>query len=172
MAHAHPSVVIQNLTVSDVALSTLASRTAIQLSTQFSTTIARSFLVKRIKYFLLISSITGGEGPFTACLAPGDASLAEIAAAYDDVNSVGPQDTTQERTQDNVWNIWQNSVRQFESKANATEAELHVEIPMGKGMPALENQGVQLVLFNHDGAALTTGAVVKGTVQLWGVWLK
>ncbi len=171
MAHAH-DLRIQNLTVADVALGTLASRTALQLSSQFSTTLTRTFLIKKIKYFLLISAITGGEGPFTAFLARGDASIAEIGAALDEINTVGPEDTTQERTQDNVWNISQNSQRQFESKANATEAELHVEVSFPKGIPAMENAGVQLVLFNHDGAALTTGAVVKGTVQLYGVWMK
>ncbi len=171
MAHAH-DLRIQNLTVSNIALGTLAARTAAQLSSQFGTSLTRTFLIKKIKYALFISGITGGEGPFTAGLAPGDASLAEIAAAFDEINTVGPSDLTQERTQDNVWNVSQNSWVSFESKANATEAELHEEMPLKNGIPAREAQGVQLALFNHDGSALTTGAVVKGTVQLWGVWMK
>ncbi len=170
MAHGH-DLRIQNLTVANVALSTLAARTAILLSSQFATTLKRTFLIKKIKYHLFISGITGGEGPFTAGLARGDATTAEVAAAFDEINTVGPQDTSQERTQDNVWNVSQNTWRQFESEANATEAELHGEMPIAKGIPALEDQGVQLMLFNHDSSALTTGAVVKGTVQLWGVWL-
>ncbi len=172
MAHAHPSVQVQNLTIADVALGTLAARTAFQLSTQFSTTIDRTFLMKKLKYIVMISGLTAGEGPFTIGLAPGDASLAEIKAAYDDLNSVGPSDLTQERTQDNIWNILQNTWVPLTEGANATIAQALLEVPLGKGFPAIENQGVQLVLFSHDGGALTTGSVVKGTVQIWGVWLK
>ncbi len=171
MAHAH-ALRIQNLTVSNVGLATLAARTAILLSSQFATTLTRTFLIKKMKYMLFISGITGGEGPFTAGLARGDVTIAEVNAAFDEINTVGPSDTTQERTQDNVWNVSQNTWRSFESEANATEAELHGEFGFKNGIPALENQGVQLMLFNHDASALTTGAVVKGTVQLWGVWMK
>ncbi len=172
MAHTMGPLTIQNLTVSDIALGTLGARTAAVLSSQFGTSINRTFLIKRVKYALMLSGITAGEGPFTIGLAPGDASLGEIAAAYDEINTVGPSDLTQERTQDNVWNIIQNSWVQPEFESTAVIAELHEEITLGKGMPAVENAGVQLALFNHDAAALTTGAVVKGTVQLWGVWLK
>ncbi len=171
MAHAH-DLRIQNVAVSNIALGTLAARTAVQLASTFGTSIQRTFLIKRLKYHLFISGITGGEGPFAAGLAPGDASVAEINAAFDEINTVGPEDLTQERTQDNVWNVSQNSWKPFESKANATEAELHMEVAFKNGIPALEGQGVQVALFNHDASALTTGAVVKGTVQLWGVWMK
>ncbi len=172
MAHAHGPLVIQNLIVSDVALSTLGARTAALLSSSFGTTIDRAFLIKKIVYSLMLSGITAGEGPFTIGLSNGDASLAEVAAAFDEINTVGPSDTTQERTQDNVWNVIQKTWRQPEFKSTAAIAELHEEVTLGKGMPAIENRGVALHLFNHDAAALTTGAVVKGTVQLWGVWLK
>ncbi len=171
MAHAH-DLRIQNLTIANVALGTLGSRTAAVLSAQFGTTIDRTFLIKKMTMSILASGITAGEGPFSIGLANGDATLGEIAAAYDEINTVGPSDTTQERTQDNVWNISQNSWKNMEFKSTGAIAELHGEIKFPKGIPALENKGVQLALFNHDGSALTTGTVIKGTVQLWGVWLK
>ncbi len=161
---------IQNLIVNDTALGTLGSRTAALLNSSFTTTLTRTFLIKKVVYNLMISGITTGEGPFTAGLSRGDASLGEVAAAFDEINTVGPEDLTQQRTQDNVWNVLQMTWQQFEFKSAATLAELHTQLSL-KGMPAVENQGVALHLFNHDGAALTTGAVVKGTVQLWGVWL-
>ncbi len=163
---------IQNLKIVDIALGTLGANTALLLSSQMATTIDRAFLVKKVKYWLKISGLTAGEGPLIAGISNGDASVAEVAAAFGELNTVGPSDTTQERTQDNVANVWQNTWRPFRSNANAVEAELYDEISLGKGMVARENQGIALDIFNADAAALTTGAVCKGTVQLWGVWLK
>ncbi len=163
---------IQNLKVNNVALGTLAGETAILLSSQMATTIDRAFLVKKIKYFLKLSGVTAGNGPFLIGLSSGDASLAEVAAAFTEINTVGPSDTSQERTQDNVSNVWQNSWRQPEDKANGQILELHAEVSLKKGMVARENQGVGLHLWNADPDALDTGAIVKGIVQLWGVWLK
>ncbi len=172
MAHAHGPLVIQNLSVDDVALGTLASDAALLLSSEFATTIDRTFLIKKIKYFLKISGLTQGNGPLICGLSRGDASAAEVAAAFTELNSVGPSDTTQERTQDDVWNVLQNSWMPFRGEGDGASEELFDEISLGKGLPALENQGVQLHVFNADAAALDTGGVVKGRVQLWGVWLK
>ncbi len=172
MAHAHGPLTIQNLSVDDVALGTLASDSALLLSSEFATTIDRTFLIKKIRYFLMISGLTAGNGPLLAGLSRGDASAAEVASAFTEFNSVGPSDTTQERTQDNVWNVIQNSWRAFKPGGTAAEMHLDVEISLGKGIPALENAGVQLHLFNADAAPLDTGGVCKGRVQLWGVWLK
>ncbi len=164
---------VQNIPVNDLSLATLASRTAKLLSSSFSTTIKNTFLVKKIKYFLHASALTQGEQDnLLVMIAKGDASTAEVAAALTEINTVGPEDTTQARTADNAWNIWQNTVRAMESRGSATEAQLVAEISLGKGMPAISEQGVAVYLFNNDAVGLAGTPLVNGLVQLWGVWLR
>ncbi len=163
---------IQNIPVNDVALSTLAARAAINLSGAFGTSIKNTFLVKKVKYFLHLDGATAGEGNnIMIGIGKGDASANELASALTEINSVGLEDTTQVLTSDNVWAIWQNSMHMMESFGVSTEAEINHSFSLGKGMPAVAEQGIQIFAFNNDGSILTTGIVVNGTVQLWGVWL-
>lgn len=164
---------VQNIPVNDLALSTLGSRLSLLLASTFGTTIKNTFLVKKIKYFLTLAGATAGQATnLLVMLAPGDVTAAEAAAALTEINTVGPQDITQVRTSDNIWNISQNTVRQFQPGGTAAEAILNDEIPTGKGIPARRNVGLQVFVFNADGTALDTGIVINGLVQLWGVWLR
>jgi len=50
---------------------------------------------------------------------------------------------------------------------------LEVEMSFGpKGFPSQEGQGIKVFIYNADGSDLSTGGVVKGLIQLWGVWLR
>ncbi len=173
MGHTTNHLKIQNIPVNDLPLSTLAARAAILLASTFSTTIKNTLLVKRVKYYLHGAGFTAGEANnILVGLARGDASAAEIASALTEVNTVGPEDTTQVLSEDNAWVIWQNSIHMLESFGVATENEIQHEFSLGKGMPAVSEQGIQVFAFNNDAQVLTTGGVINGMVQLTGVWLR
>ncbi len=171
MAIKSSNLVIQNDLAADIALSTLAARTALQVSAQF-VAITATFLMKRVKYFLKISGLTDGEGPILVGLARGDMSAGEISAALVERNTAGPTDTTQSLTEDVSFSIHQNSVRMGKQDGDSTNVYFDYEFSLGKGVPWGEGAGWQLFVFNADNAALTTGAVIKGIAQYWGVWLR
>ncbi len=175
MAHGH-RLKIQNLVIDDVDLSTLAARTALAINSQFAT-ISNTFLIKRIKYMLQASPAILADGPIAVCVVKGDATTAEINAALTEFNSKGPDDTTQVLTEDEVWTIIQKSVRMMTTKttsdANTSKLELVADFKLpGNGIPAVESQGVNVFAVNLGNNALSTGIIVSGIVQLWGVWLR
>ncbi len=164
---------VQNIPVNDLALGTLASRTVLSLTSIFQTTLKNTFLVKKIRYYLHVGGLTNGQGDnLLICIARGDATASEVGSAFTEVNTVGPADTTQVRTSDNIWNIWQSTVRNMIARGTADNATLIEEISLGKGMPALSEVGILPFVFNNDGTALDTGGVINGVVQYWGVWLR
>ncbi len=166
------NLVIQNDLAADIALSTLAARTALQVSAQF-VAITATFLMKRVKYFLKLEGVTSGEGPYLVGLARGDMSAGEISAALVERNTSGPGDTTQSLTEDVSFSILQNSVRMLGRNGKGDGVLLlEAEIPLGKGIPWAEGTGWQLFVFNAGNAALTTGAIIAGIAQYWGVWLR
>ncbi len=171
MPHKGQELIIQNSQIS-TALSTLASKSAIGLASG-QTLITATFLAKKIKYFLVLEGITASEGPFAVCAAHGDASGAEAGSAIAEANTAGPDDLTQVRSQDNVWNIVQNSLKMMNpQRAAGEDAWLEAEISLGKGIPFVEGAGWEFFLINLDASALTTGAIIKGLIQVWGVWLR
>ncbi len=174
MPHDH-GLKIQNLVVDDVDLSTLAARTMVAVNTAFASTIESTFLVKKIKMMLRVQNVNDNDGPLIACLAPGSATVAEAALALTEINTVGPIDRTQILTEDTAWTVWQNTVRMFEQEAtDGTNSHYLINkfISLGRGMPALENEGLNLLIGNISNNPLTTAALVSGIVQLWGVWLR
>ncbi len=167
----------QNGQVEDIALSTLAARTAILADGDFNG-ITATFLIKRIRYFLELTGVTANEGPFIIVLAPGNASIPEITDALTKRNTAGPDDVTQVLTEDSVWaGAFQDSVEFMRPPSGGTESTVWVTsgdwhvLGGGKGLPAVEGGGWTLNIFNADNGALTTGAILKGTYQLQGVWL-
>ncbi len=173
MARIPKDLKIQNIPVSDLALSTLAAKAAVLLASTFSTSLKANFLIKKIRYNLMIEGLTAGEGPLAVVLAPGDATATEVAAALTEINTVGPEDTTQVATEDNAWVFAsQNTYMAFRPSGTANEMHCIGEPDIGRGFAAIQEQGVAVFLVNHDGTVLTTGANVNGLVQLYGVWLR
>ncbi len=176
MAKTMGQLKLQNGTVDNVALSTLAALTAILADSTFSSLTA-TFLMKRIRYFLRLEGVTADEGPFVIVASPGNASIPEITDALVKNNTSGPQDVTQTLTEDAVWaGAYQDSLEFMRPDGGpavtsySTSGEWH-SLGGGKGLPAVEGSGWTLNIFNADGTALTTGAVLKGTYQVQGVWL-
>ncbi len=174
MAHGH-GLVYQSETIADVALSTLAARTAIQLGVGTSN-IEHDFLVRQAKYDLqLVGRTAADDGPIMIGMAKGDATVAEIAGALTEINTVGPSDTTQMLTADAKMVIWWNSLRSMKPSAVVAEAHLSTEwfSPTGsKGMRAELNAGYQFFAYNAGNAALATGITIGGQCRTRGVWLK
>ncbi len=174
MPHGH-KLVHQNLVVDAVALGTLAGRTALNLNTGFVNP-ESSFLIKRYRYLLqLVGRTINDDGPIAVTLNHGNASITEIAQAITEINSVGPADVSQTNTEDNSWNIYQNTMKAFTPRGDGTEGVLMTEwrSPGGKnGIPALESSGVAVTAINLGSGALTTGSSINGIVQLQGVWLR
>ncbi len=172
MAKTMASLVHQNEPVEDVALSTLGARSALQIANDFSA-ITATFLMKRVRYMLLLDAVTAGEGSFCVALAQGDTSAVEASQGFTEGNTAGPSDRTQMLTQDNSWNVIQDSVEFLRPAAVVADWESDGEWhSLGKGIPFPEGSGWQAVIMNLDNAALTTGAIIKGIIQYQGVWLR
>ncbi len=178
MGHPHTSIVQQTMTVNALALGTLAGQTALIMNNAFNA-ITGPFLMKRIRYFLqLVGRTPGDDGPLIVGIANGDASVAEIGAAMLEGNTLGTEDITQMLTQDNTWVVYQNTLASF----NATRGDMTEGfIDLGdvwktfggkRGIPAMENSGFVLFVFNGGSGALATGSSINGVTHLQGVWLR
>ncbi len=170
MAHPH-GLVIQNEKITEVALTTLASGAALSLGSAYAT-IKATFLVKRFIAHLYITGLTDGDSPIAIAMAQGDVTALEAAAALIEGNTAGPSDKTQMLTQDVSFGIMQKTLRSFKTNSTGTDAQLMLSMKMpGKGIPFPEDGGFRTYIFNL-GKDLTTGAVVAGLLQYWGVWLR
>ncbi len=173
MPHMH-ELKTQNYEVDTIALGTLAARTAINLNAG-ALSIGQSFLTRRIRYLLKATGMTvSDDGPIAICCGSGNSSLAEVAAAFTTINTIGPGDKTQSLLDDNVWNIWQASVVIVEASGIGTEGTITsdwITLP-GKGLVAQENHGMSIHAVNLGSGALTTGQLINGIVQTQGVWLR
>ncbi len=167
------NLVVQNIAVADVALLTLAARTPVTLTSLFDAMTA-VFLAKRVRYLLSIENVTSDQGPFSVAFGPGNAVQTEAASAIAVKNTSGPLDLTQVNAQVAQWNIFQNSMEMFTQRlgANGDLYQTSGEwVSLGKGLPTPEGSGWDFWLYNLDNAALTTGAICKGLIQVEGVWL-
>ncbi len=170
LKHVSGGLIHQNCQVDDVALSTMAANAALAIDPDFASLTA-SFLVKRVRYNLLIENITADEGPFSVALVAGNASAAEAGDGFNSRNTAGPDDVTQTLTQDQPWVVMQDSKAMFTPITSTFHSLQTPWMSLGNGIPAVEGAGWQLFLHNGDNAALTTGAVIKGTYDIQGVWL-
>ncbi len=170
MAATRNALVHQNGPV-NTTLGILAGRTALSIEAAFNA-ITASFLMKRLRYYITIEGVTAGQGPFALVLANGDVTAAEASAAITEAWTTGPGDRTQELTQDNAWNVYQNTMElmtPFEDGSKwISSGEWH---SLGKGYPMPETSGWQVLVINLDNGVLTTGASINGIVQYQGVWL-
>ncbi len=165
---------IQNLSQVDFDPATLATIAAIQVNAGFGPSLETPFLVKKVKIRAFMNTVAFGDGPFYLGIAKGDASATEMAQALTENNVDGPEDTTGSLTEDNVWTVWQNTVVMGKPIQETDTKQGHwwdFEVSLGKGIPALEKQGVQLFLFNA-GPTMQTGSDISVHYQLWGVWLR
>ncbi len=169
-------LVHQNLVVDNVALSTLAAKTALALNTAWNSPEA-SFLMKRTRFLLKARGMVADDdgGPVIILLAHGNATVAEVASAMSEINAQGPTDITEALTQDNAWIVYQNPIQMLQKKTAATEAYTTTEwMNFGgkNGIPNMEEAGVTLHAYNAGNGNLDTGMTIQGLVQIQGVWLR
>ncbi len=174
LGHIRGGLICQNGQVEDIALGTLAGRTSLQIDGDFGNATA-TFLAKRVRYFLGISGVTSGEGPFLVGMGSGNATTAEFTQAWVNRNTSGPLDETQTLLEDTSWTVVRDSMEMLNLNPSTVHAQTmgqwHV-LGGGKGIPFPEGAGWILQVFNCDNAALSTGAVIKGTYEVQGVWLR
>ncbi len=176
MTHGH-ALKIQNLVTVASALSTLTANQAIIINTQFGSGLSRSFLMKKLRMYGLTAFVDEGDGNLCYGLAKGDATVAEIAAAMNEFNANGPEDTTETLTEDEVWTVIQNSLvwgkpsGEADGASGSHDITFDGEISFGKGIPAVEDQGVSIFVYN-GGPSMTTGALASVHAQIYGVWLR
>lgn len=170
MPHGH-SLVNQNMVVDAQALGTLAGRTTLDLNT-VQAALTTPFLMLRVRYLLqLTSREVTDDGPLLLGIAHGDANTTEITTAILEANSKGPEDFTQSEEEDRAWAVYQNTLTPLMITADGTQAQPKSDwIKFSrKGIPALEDSGFKLFIFNAGSGSLTTGSVVNGIVHLQGV---
>ncbi len=172
----HGHGLVQNeLDINEVVLLTLGPRVAIALNTQFNNPTA-SFLMKRVRYFTQIALRTASDnGPILIGCANGDATVTEIAEAMNERNVNGPDDITNVLDQDKTWVVYQNTVVPMEIQGDQTYGQATsrwINFGGKNGIPAIEGSGMQVFAYNAGGAALTTGSLIDGIVQVQGVWLR
>ncbi len=174
MGHPHTSLVSQVGSLADVALTTLAARAAQTVQSSFAA-ITATFLMKRARFWVhLFGRTSGDDGPIFMGIAPGDMTTTEIAAAINEANTAGPDDTTQVLTQDNAWSLSRWSFCPFLFPAVETEgwtSSRWFKAP-GRGWAAKEGTGWQTFVFNAGNGALETGSKIGGIVEVQGVWLR
>ncbi len=167
---------IQNqLEFDNVALSTLAARSAIILSTQWSNPTS-SFLMKRLRYFAQFANRSANDdGPLLIGCAHGDASVTEIEAAMNERNVNGPDDITNVLDQDNAWVVYQNTVVPFGVQGDQAYGQAQpgwMSFGGKNGIPCLEGSGMVPFIYNAGVGALTTGTLINGIMHIQGVWLR
>ncbi len=163
------ALVYQSEVIGDVALSTLTGNTALIVSSNFNGLTA-TFLMKHVEINLQLEGVTADEGPFLVGIANGNATVTEVTSAMNEANNIGPDDVTQQLTQDNAWVVYQKGVQAM-TPITSTLHHLKASMSFGKGIPWAEGSGWQWFIYNADPAALTTGAVLKGRIRSQGVWL-
>ncbi len=174
MAHGH-SLVHNTLPIAAVALGTLAGNTALVINTSMSG-IKSPFLMKRIRFHVQLTSRTiGDDGPLVVGVANGNADTSEITTAMNVDNTIGPEDIGQTVQEDSAWVVMQNTVVGIIMAGDGTEGQLDsgwIAFGGKNGIPALEDSGVKLFIYNCGGGALATGSTINGVARLQGVWLR
>ncbi len=172
MPHGH-QLVNQAMLVDAVSIASLNARTALLLRS-FSA-INTSFLMKRIRYLLHVTSLTvGDDGPMLILTAKGNANAAEVAAAMVEFNGSGPSDVTESLTQDEAWVVYQNTVVPMIVTGTGAHGQTpHAWINFGgkNGIPAIEDSGWSVHVFNA-GSGQNASGTISGIVQVQGVWLR
>ncbi len=168
---------MQNAFVDNVALLTLAQQASLSIDSSFGS-ISATFLAKRVRYFLKLTTLNSVNGPMIVGLGHGNATATEAALALSVAWTTGPSNLTQANQQDDAWNQVQNSIEMlrwagdFTAGTNSnfmTSGEWH---SLGKGIPFAEGAGWQCWLTNLSGEAIITGATIEGLIQVQGVWLR
>ncbi len=174
MPHGH-NLRQQAIPINASALGTLGARTALALNSVM-TSIKSTFLMIRYRYFLqLVGRTLADDGPVAILLARGDSTAAQVSAAMQENNTVGPEDINQVLGEDQTLAVYHNTVNIFTLRGDGTEGVLETgwrNFGGKNGIPALEDTGFTAHAFNMGSGSLTTGSSVNGLIYVQGVWLR
>ncbi len=149
------------------ALSTLASATAVLLSSTVDTEMDAPFLVKQIQLHCGWHDADPTDGIIVG-FAQGDATIAEIASALFQP-ATDPFDVGESAPVFKKNLIFWETLRYLSSEMNVVND--FIKIGGGKGIPIAEIKGINFFALNIGPALLTTGSLLNHHFTLKGVWL-
>ncbi len=137
-------------------LLTLADQTAIVLSGQYDA-LSVGFLMTHLQVQFLLKGATANEGPLLVAMFYGASSLTDVQETI--TRTIIPR-LQQDRAAAQRM-VLKVGIHQMMARTGGDRtASLKIDMGFGKGIPFPEEEGLQFVLFNDSGSALTTGAQV------------
>ncbi len=154
-----------------VAMLTLLTDTAIDLSTSYGSALVRSVLLKQIRMYF--GATDGSAGDYLIVgFARGDMTIAQIAAALSSA-LVDPKVLSQSDEFALRNGIFWQTVRGLHlNEAGFSVINETISIGGKKGIPIEKGIGIKAWAFNPTGNSVTTGAFVNGGYNLIGVFLE
>lgn len=158
------NIVIQTDRLTDSAIGTLASVTAVILDTTFATGMLQNFLLKKVRTQLFIEALTSIDGVIIGYCA-GDLTIAEIATIFG-TPELGPAEGDEGALSRKIY--WE-TVRTIE--ALDPVYRLDQSLGGGKGIPQFEGVGYQMFAFNPMGHSFSAALLASGFQANYGVWM-
>ncbi len=147
-----------------ITLGALASHAAVKQTNPLA--IEEDFRVLKMRIVGGLDSTTGEEGPIVLGIADNELSAAEIAECW---NAEGPLDRNDnlkdERAHRPVFILCNLEETAFGDGKYVFDVEENIRWTFSN------TEGFCIFAFNLDGAALTTGGVVRFLAKFYGVWV-
>ncbi len=153
-----------------VSLGAIAANTALQVNATYGSGLTRPFLLKYFKCLTALEQLVDEQGPILVGLAVGTATVTEIKNAMED-NNPNPDDPSAQAVAAKRKIIFWQSLHIVDGRTDTVNMHESRLGARGKGIPIMEDNGVQVFLYNADSSALTSGASLRGHYILGGVWL-
>ncbi len=150
-----------------LALSTLASNTALIVSGNYGSGLKRAFLMKHLKAYIAINDLNASDAILVG-FAMGTMSVSEIRDAF-----------IREIPDPNEFGNWVDIINkrgvywQTLAILTAEENAVNMDVKIGgkNGIPLTPGEGIQFFAYNTTTDALTTGSELNGVYLLQGAWL-
>ncbi len=151
------------------SVGTLGANTSLKLVALDGLT--RSFLLKKVIYAVAWNAGATGDNLIFG-LAQGSATVAEITTALASMNISNPNDATNQILLDQWKVIYYETIMMVSASAVGEGQSVlneRISIGGGKGIPLLEDDGVQVFAYNPSTGSVTGS--FDGIVGFQGVWL-
>ncbi len=158
------------ITQSDIiTLATLANNVALKQDAPLA--ITEDFRIISLEATMALVGATAGENPISVYLVNDELSVTEIAEAIAANGPLGRSDRLRQEHAERAVFLLGTFV------GGGTNVHIHGAMAQNTIVKKTirwtfsSAQGWSIVAFNHSGAALTTGAVIRMLVKFYGVWL-
>ncbi len=155
----------------NVALLTLASRTALAIATDHATALNEAFLMKKVRMILNLRAITAGQaGRLLIGMARGTVSVTSIKSAME--NNIFERNKKEQAIKRDVLfeTLTPVTWESFDG-INAIYDSGMISLGGGKGIPFDDDLGWQWFVWNVSSGALATGSICDFHATYWGIWL-